>query len=250
MDGYSILSGRVKRRRGFQSNKENNLKPLVSVLIPAKNSAKTLIRAVNSVIDQSYKNIEVIISVNGSSDNTLEVAQSIEDKRVSVIESQEGIVPALNSCLKASKGKYIARQDADDEWLPEKLSKQIEILESSNINVLGTQMIVREETGEETITRYPVEHSECCNWLINGRNPIGHPSVVFCSSLMEKVGGYWELFPFAEDMDLWMRSIPHANFKNIDIPLNIYNHVHNPKYNPSIPLFVRDFYSQIYRIKS
>ena len=221
------------------------MKPLVSIAIPARNAALTLRRAVDSVLSQDYGNLEVIIAVNGSTDNTLGIAKSIDDDRIRVIESQAGIVPALNACLKTSRGDYIARQDADDEWLPGKLSKQVQFLESTGIDVLGTQMIVRE--GEsETVTRYPSLHDDCVKWLFEAKNPIGHPSVLFRSSLLGKVGGYWEAFPFAEDMDMWMRALPHARLGNLDEPMNIYNHVHNVNYNPKVPRILCNFYSYLY----
>lgn len=223
------------------------MKPLVTVAIPARNSAKTLLRAVDSVLSQEYDSLEVIVAVNGCSDDTLSIAKSINDRRVTVLQSLPGIVPALNSCLKNSSGKYIARQDADDEWLPGKLQKQIDFLENSDVDVLGTQMKIRENSSE-TITEYPLSHEDCVKWLFAGRNPIGHPSVVFRTQLLEKVGGYWEMFPFAEDMDLWMRLLPHAKFANLDEPLNVYNHVHNVNYNPAVPTFLSRFYSTIYGV--
>lgn len=219
--------------------------PLVSVVIPARNSELTLRRSVNSVLEQEYSNIEVIIAVNGSTDDTLGVAKSFNDSRVRVIESQPGIVPALNSCLKISRGKYIARQDADDEWLPGKIIRQIEVLESDRIDVLGTQMIVREKN-LETATDYPQLHEDCIRWLFDARNPIGHPSVVFRSAILEKVGGYWEAFPFAEDMDLWMRMIPHVRFGNLSEKLNVYNHVRNPMYDVRVPRAVAQHYHSLY----
>jgi glycosyltransferase involved in cell wall biosynthesis len=219
---------------------------LVSVIIPARNSEQTLARAVNSVIEQDYDNTEIIIAVNDSTDDTLKIAKSFQDSRVRVIETKPGIVTALNSCLKLSQGKYVARQDADDEWLPGKLSRQIKALEDSDVDVLGTQMIVRESNGEHT-TSYPLDHVGCLTWLLQGKNPIGHPSVIFRSSILEKVGGYWELFPFAEDLDLWMRMLPHAKFSNLQESLNIYNHVPNTNYNPAVVHAVRNFYSTIYK---
>jgi glycosyltransferase involved in cell wall biosynthesis len=220
--------------------------PLVSVVIPARNSEKTLANSLQSVFNQSYENTEVIVVVNGSSDSTLEVAKSFGDRRLRVIESSPGIVPALNAGLRLARGKYIARQDADDEWLQEKLKKQVEFLEREEVDVLGTQMFVREGK-KETITSYPLLHQECTEWLFRGHNPIGHPSVVFRSRLLEKVGGYWELFPFAEDLDLWMRMLPHSRLSNLNEPLMIYNHTKNVNYNHETPLLVSRFYSQIYR---
>ena len=224
------------------------MKPLVSVAIPARNSALTIRRAVDSVLSQDYGNFEVIIAVNGSTDSTLETARSITDDRIRVIESQVGIVPALNACLKASRGEYIARQDADDEWLPGKLSKQIQFLESTEVDILGTQMIVR-EGGSETATRYPSNHDDCVRWLFDSRNPIGHPSVVFRSSLLGKVGGYWDAFPFAEDMDMWMRMLPYSKLSNLEDELVVYHHAPNPNYDPRVPRLVAQHYSRLYSIQ-
>jgi len=221
---------------------------LVSVVIPARNSAGTLRRSVDSVLSQDYRELEVIIAVNGSTDDTLEVAMSFDDKRIRVIESPKGIVPALNSCLRVSRGEYIARQDADDEWLPGKLTKQIEFLALNDVDVLGTQMIVKERE-KQSLTSYPLLHEDCCEWLSKGHNPIGHPSVVFRSSLLEKVGGYWEFFPFAEDLDLWMRLLPHAKFGNLGEALNIYNHTHNENYDARVPKVVAHHYSRLYNIE-
>jgi glycosyltransferase involved in cell wall biosynthesis len=223
------------------------MSPKVTVAIPARNAQDTLEVSVKSVLCQDYENIEVVIAVNGSSDRTLEISKNLSklDKRISVIESSPGIVPALNACLKVSTGKYIARQDADDEWLPGKLNNQISRLEREKIDVLGTQMTIRSQSGDTT-TRYPLTHEGCLEWLSRGHNPIGHPSVVFRSSLLEKVGGYWELFPLAEDLDLWMRCLPHVRFSNLEEVGNIYNFRPNPNYNPAITRAIVSHYSNLY----
>lgn len=223
------------------------MNPRVTVAIPARNCEKTLFRSVKSVQDQNYDNLEIIIAVNGSVDGTWDAAKSLasSDSRIKVVESLPGIVPALNACIKGATGKYIARQDADDEWLPEKLKKQISLIERENIDILGTQMIVRSQTGDSK-TNYPISHEGCLEWLSRGHNPIGHPSVIFRSSLLEKVGGYWEFFPFAEDLDLWMRCLPHARFSNMEITGNIYNFIPNPGYNPAVTQAIIYHYSNLY----
>lgn len=225
------------------------LTPKVSVVIPARNAAKTLKDAVKSVCNQDFNDLEIIIAVNGSSDDTLEIASNIKDDRIHVIETQPGIVPALNAALKVSKGKYIARQDADDVWLAGKLKHQIEVLENNSIDILGTQMIVRRENEHDSLTSYPTNHNDVVNWLLNAKNPIGHPTVVFRQSLLEKVGGYWEAFPFAEDFDLWMRLLIHAKFSNTITPGIIYNHVPNKDYDSKVVIAVTNHYRSLYGIK-
>lgn len=107
---------------------------LVSVVIPTHNRADLLPRAINSVLKQTYTNIEVIIVSDGSTDNTRDVVDSFikNDDRVKFIEytpSKGGNV-ARNKGIEASTGEYIAFLDDDDEWLLEKLKKQVEIIES------------------------------------------------------------------------------------------------------------------------
>jgi len=228
----------------------DKLTPKVSVVIPARNSSKTLQAAVKSVCNQDFNDLEIIIAVNGSSDDTLAIASNIKDDRIHVIETQPGIVPALNAALKVSKGKYIARQDADDIWLEGKLKHQIEVLENNSIDILGTQMIVRRENEQDVLTRYPTNHNDIINWLFNAKNPIGHPTVVFRQSLLEKVGGYWEAFPLAEDFDLWMRLLIHAKFSNTSTPGIIYNHVPNNDYDPNVVITATNHYRNVYGIKN
>lgn len=222
---------------------------LVSVIVPARNSENTLGDSIESVLMQSYEDFELLIIVNNSSDSTLDVAKSYTDKRIKVFESSPGIVPALNVGLQNSKGKYIARQDADDLWYQDKLKFQIERFETGDIDILGTQMCIKEKDKQDIITTYPAFHNDCVTWLINGKNPIGHPTVMMKKTLFDKVGGYWEFFPFAEDLDLWTRSIPHAKFANLDFVGIQYNFVPNQNYNPNVPKILSSYYSSLYGIK-
>ncbi len=108
--------------------------PLVSIIIPAYNAAKTLEATVQSVFEQTLQDFEIIITDDGSKDNTLEVAREIaaSDSRVKVIAQENGgAAAARNTSLQAAIGKYAALLDADDLWLPEKLDRQIEFLEAN-----------------------------------------------------------------------------------------------------------------------
>ena len=108
---------------------EDTLDKLVSIIMPAFNSSKFLGTAINSVLEQTYQNWELIICDDGSTDNSLIIAQefSVCDSRISVIKNKyaKGAPGARNSCLDVAVGRYIAFLDADDLWLPSKLSLQI-----------------------------------------------------------------------------------------------------------------------------
>ncbi len=101
--------------------------PLVSVIIPTHNRSRTLGAAIFSVLTQTYKNIEVIVVDDGSSDETDNILENINDKRLRALrlEKNRGASAARNIGIKAARGSFVAFQDSDDIWLPEKIEKQL-----------------------------------------------------------------------------------------------------------------------------
>jgi len=106
--------------------------PEVSVIIPAYNRAHCIERAIQSVIDQTFRDVEIIVVDDGSTDNTKEIVKSIPDQRISYVrcEMNRGSGAARNEGLKVAQGKYIAFLDSDDEWLPAKLARQVERMDA------------------------------------------------------------------------------------------------------------------------
>ena len=110
---------------------------LVSVIIPTYNRAHLIRRSVQSVLNQTYKNLELIVVDDGSTDNTKEVIESIDDKRIVYIKQEnQGASAARNTGIDLAKGKYIAFQDSDDIWHSNKLKKQIDVLNKNNADVV------------------------------------------------------------------------------------------------------------------
>lgn len=111
----------------------------VTIVIPAYNRASTLDRAINSVLNQSYSNIEVIVVDDNSTDNTIEIIRKINDKRLKYIKLNEnkGACFARNLGIQNSTGEYIAFQDSDDEWYKDKLDKQLKFLKEESYNLVG-----------------------------------------------------------------------------------------------------------------
>lgn len=99
---------------------------MVSVIIPSYNRENTIVRAVNSVLNQTYKDIEVIVVDDCSKDRTLELLSSIKDERLKFfkLEKNSGACVARNFGIEKANGEFIAFQDSDDEWLPEKLKSR------------------------------------------------------------------------------------------------------------------------------
>src|ERR1700722_9130709 len=114
--------------------------PFVPSLIPAFNAAATIRRAIDSALGQTYQNLEVVVVDDGSRDTTSEIAASYErdDVRLIRLSSNQGASGAVNEGIAAAKGEFIAFLDADDEWLPTKLAKQIAALQSNPRAVTAT----------------------------------------------------------------------------------------------------------------
>ena len=231
-------------------NVKNPLNEKISVIIPVRNSEKTLEKSLNSVINQTYKNLEILIIINDSNDLSYEISKRFakKDHRIKILNSEPGIVSALNTGLRASTGNIIARQDSDDVWYHNKIELQYEYMIHNGFDILGTQMDIN-SSGFLSESNYPLDHDDCVKWLLNSNNPIGHPTVMFKKKIMNKLGGYWELYPYAEDMDLWFRSIPYFKIGNMKFKGILYNYVRKNDYNSNVPQIMAHHYRTIYGIK-
>lgn len=143
------------------------MQPLVSIGMPILNCEKTLIPAVQSILNQTYSNWELFLIDDGSTDKTLEIARSFKDSRIQIIADglNQQLSNRLNEAICMSKGKYFARMDGDDISYPERLEIQVEYLENHpDIDLMGTGMIVFGKDGNsngkfsETKT-----HTELCS---------------------------------------------------------------------------------------
>ena len=116
---------------------------LISVIIPTYNRAHLIKRSVDSVLNQTYKNLELIIVDDGSTDNTKEIIDSINDNRIVYVKQEnQGACAARNKGIDLAKGKYIAFQDSDDTWILNKLETQINALKKNNADVVCSKMFV------------------------------------------------------------------------------------------------------------
>ena len=152
---------------------------LVSIGMPVFNCEKTLVVAIRSIVNQSYGNWELLLMDDGSTDRSLEIAQSFSDSRISVFtdHSHKCLVPRLNQAVKMSRGKYFARMDADDVAYPERLERQVKYLERHpEIDLLGCGMLVFRGDGVAVGSRpVPESHEEICQRPSDGFS-IGHPT--------------------------------------------------------------------------
>jgi glycosyltransferase involved in cell wall biosynthesis len=196
-------------------------KPLVSVVIPTYNRINLLLRAIDSVKEQSYENWELIIIDDISNDGTKEKMEEMQsqDKRIRYLRREVDDIPGiskyLNFGIENANGKYIARLDDDDFWcVKDKLKMQVEFLEQNNDYVLiGGGMIIVDEDGNEKFRYLKKEKDEEIRRSALLANPFAHVVVMFRKDAAQKIGGYINWL-HAEDWDFWLRLGKIGKFHN------------------------------------
>ncbi len=185
--------------------------PFVTSLIPAFNAAATIRRAINSALGQTYQNLEVVVVDDGSGDKTSEIVGSYarDDVRLIRLSSNQGASGAVNEGIAAAKGEFIAFLDADDEWLPTKLAKQIAALQSNPRAVMAT-CGCRFVDGDGNVFREfgmpppGIDKSEVWRSLL-AATFIAKPCVVARTAALRAVGPFDIDLPVAEDQNMWIR---------------------------------------------
>jgi len=194
--------------------------PLVSVVIAVYNGGDYLQEAFDSIKQQTYDNIEVIIVNDASTDGTyrnINIFEREYDKSIRIIThyTNKGVATSRNEAIDMAKGKYIAIQDADDVSLPSRLEKQVNFLESSDCFCVGSHAFEIDKIGEIRRERiYPPSTNEEIIDIIMSMdtfylNPIIDPSTMFSKEVFLELGGYNvdPKFRFVQDYDLWARAI-------------------------------------------
>lgn len=196
----------------------------VSVIMPVYNGMPYLKDAVKSIISQTYRNWEMIIINDASLDKSAFFLKSINDKRVVVLTNTKnlGIAKSLNIGLSKAKGRYIARMDADDISMPQRLEKQIRFLmKNRSVDLCGTFATLIDKNGKKIgKLHYPQMPAEIKKKLVL-YNPILHPSLMAREAMFKKLKGYDEEFDGAEDYELLMRGSKFFNYANISEELLI-----------------------------
>jgi len=202
---------------------------IVSVIIPTYNRAEMVKRAIKSVFKQTYKNFEVIIVDDGSTDNTEAVIQKMRERnrRTRYIKHKKnrGGTAARNTGIKNARGKYIAFLDSDDEWLPEKLEKQMKMLQGSPTEVGVNYSALWKIRGNKRFY-FPSPKIFACdgyihNIILEGNSYIGTPCSLVKKQVFEKVGMFDEKLAACQETELWIRVSKYYHFQFIDEPLVI-----------------------------
>ena len=209
----------------MDQNLDPKNQPLVSVVLATYNGQKYLHQAIDSVLNQNYRNLELIVVDDGSEDHTFLIAQKYrhDDQRVRVLQQKnKGVGPARNYGVKEAKGSYIALIDDDDFWEDKnKIQKQVNFLEENPQHVLiGGAMtkIVNEAGALKYKYNLPKSDREIRDTFLT-RNCFVTSAVMFRKETFLKVGGFKNMH-LAEDYDLWLRMGLIGLMANIDSVAN------------------------------
>ena len=193
--------------------------PLVSVVMPVYNAMPYLVEAVASVLGQTLRDIEVLALDDASTDGSAEYLDSIRDARLKVIHCpKQGYTPLLNMGLQLAAAPYVARMDADDISLPQRIKKQVAFMERNpQVVACGAQVIrIGLGGGELGLMEYPRTHASLLVRLSAGHCPFAHPVVLMRTDALRETGGYDPTREPAEDLDLWWRLCWRGGLANLD----------------------------------
>lgn len=196
--------------------------PLVSVVMSVHNGECYLRQAIQSIFCQSFLNYEFIIIDDASTDATPDILLQFKDPRLAIIRNTGnlGLTASLNIGIRAARGKYVARMDADDISVPHRLARQVESLENNpEIAVVGSSYYTMDEHGAVTGIIDVLDRPELIQRELLRQNWFGHGSVMMRKSCFEIVGGYDERFIYAQDYDLFLRLSERYKLANVTEPL-------------------------------
>jgi len=193
--------------------------PKVTVLMSVYNGEKYLREAIDSILNQTFKKFEFLIINDGSTDKTAEILQSYQDLRIRVINNEKniGLTKSLNKGLKLAKGEYVARMDADDISMPNRLDTQYAYMKSNpDLAICASSYKQIDENGDtKEITRRYLE-CERLYYFLTFTNCLAHSTVFFRKSIILGVNGYNDKLMQAQDYDLWYRVSRMSKVVQID----------------------------------
>ena len=212
-----------------------NNSDLVSVVMSAYNSESSIAESIESILNQSYQNIEFLIIDDCSTDRTADVIESYLEKNKNIKFTKNktnlGLTKSLNILIKKSSGQYIARQDADDISLHHRVQEQMQILKSNNLDFCTTRAIIK-----DSMKLIPGVSSFLPKKIVlKFKNPFIHGTLLAKKTVINEIGNYDENFFYAQDYKLFYDLLKSKyNFKMILKPQYILNIKDNISENKKI----------------
>lgn len=190
----------------------------ISVVMSVYNGMPYLEEAVKSILNQTYRNFEFIIIDDASTDSSWGYLKSLKDRRIKLIKNEKnlGLASSLNKGIKAARGDYVARMDADDISLPQRFEKQINFFKAHKDYILVGSQVIWVDKNNNLISGFdtPLKDEDIRKKLII-RNQFHHATVMFRRSDIEKLGAYRDNLNGIEDYDLWFRVIKKGKVANL-----------------------------------
>jgi glycosyltransferase involved in cell wall biosynthesis len=199
--------------------------PLISVVIPVYNGEKTIKETIESVLNQTFSDFELIVINDGSQDSTLEIVSGIQDPRLKVFSfTNAGLSASRNRGVSQATGEYISFLDADDLWTPDKLESQLKALQAnpqaavaySWTDYIDESNQFLRQGGRITVNGNIYANLLMTDLLENGSNPL------ICKQTLAEVGGFDESLKAAEDWDMWLRIAARYHFVVVPSPQILY----------------------------
>jgi len=219
--------------------------PDISVIMPVYNIEKYVAKSIEGILKQTFRDFELIIIDDASTDNTVKVIKNFDDKRIVLVRDtfHKGLATQLNFGLKLAKGEFIARMDGDDLHHTERLSIQYNILKSStDIDVVGSNIIYIDENDNPIIEKSLPEHHTDIEFMMPFIPSVIHGSIMIRKSTINSVNGY-DSSHFCEDIDLFLRLLKKGyKFYNVQKPLLYYRII------PKDRLYFQKQYNDYYEI--
>lgn len=199
--------------------------PKISIIMPVNNGLPFLKAAVESILNQSFKDFEFIIVEDSSTDRSLEYLKSIRDKRVKILKNPKnmGVAKSLNRALRAASGQYIARMDADDTSLPQRLQTQLKfMINHPQVDICGSWVNIINKKGQLVGNKKPVTEYNQIKKALSWYSPVIHPTFFAKRKFYEGIKGYDQNFDLAEDYELLVRAKDRFKIANVpEVLLNL-----------------------------
>lgn len=199
--------------------------PEVSIVVACYNAQPYLAAAMESIMDQTFVDWELIVVNDGSTDSSgmyLRELADRDDRVVLVEQTNQGQQAAANAGIAIAKSPLIARMDADDIAEPERLALQVAYMKQHpNVGLLGGQIRRLGETGSGLASNFPTEHDDIVAALRKNHHAICNPTIVFRKDVFDSIGGYWD-HDIAEDWDMFLRMGEVSRLANLNTILLSY----------------------------
>jgi hypothetical protein len=197
----------------------------VSVLVTALNNERFVARAIDSVLRQGVRDLELLVLDDGSVDSTPAVLERIRDSRVRIFlcDTTAGISSRRNELVERACGEYIAPLDADDLWMPLRLDRLVTLMESRpELAVAGSDVMLVDDRGTPGAYQRVPRSDAAIRWCCFFTSPIVHSSALIRSSAFAAGIRYDEAYPLAQDYDLWVKLLRSGRAVNVPAALTLY----------------------------